>query len=74
MITDDLLPTAGQLTYVDLSATLNGSSSGVGLVGSVLTANYSALNGPLEPGASAVLRFRAAIDAGLSAGTIINTC
>jgi uncharacterized repeat protein (TIGR01451 family) len=73
VITDDLAPTTGQLFYVSASATLDGSASGVGLLGTVLTADYSALNGPLLPGASAVLRFRAVIDPGLSAGTIVNT-
>jgi uncharacterized repeat protein (TIGR01451 family) len=73
VVTDDLAPTTGQLSYVNLSATLNGSASGVALLGSVLTADYSALNGPLQPGSSVVLRFRAEIGAGLTSGTIVNT-
>ncbi|MFP6630741.1 MAG: OmpA family protein, partial [Myxococcota bacterium] len=75
VITDDLdAPVAGQLHYVAGSATLDGLPAGVVLLGSVLTADYSALYGPLQPGASAVLRFRAGIDAGLPiATTITNT-
>ncbi len=75
VITDDLdAPVAGQLGYVAGSATLNGLPAGVSAVGSVLTADYAGSHGPLEPGASAVLRFRAAIDPGLSIGTaIVNT-
>ena len=72
VITDDLdAPVAGQLQYVAGSGTLDGLPAGVALVGSVLTADYSALYGPLAPGASAVLRFRATIDAGLAIGTTI---
>jgi uncharacterized repeat protein (TIGR01451 family) len=72
VITDDLnAPTPGQLAYVAGSATLDGSASGVGLVGSVLSADYSALYGPLPPGDSVVLRFRATVDGSLAAGTTI---
>jgi uncharacterized repeat protein (TIGR01451 family)/fimbrial isopeptide formation D2 family protein len=71
-ITDDLdVPTAGQLTYVGASAAMNGSPVGVTVVGSVITADYSTSNGPLDPGASVVLRFRALIDSSLSAGTTV---
>jgi uncharacterized repeat protein (TIGR01451 family) len=73
VITDALdAPVANQLTYVAGSGTLDGLPAGVTLGGSVLTADYSALYGPLEPGASAVLRFRATIDAGLAIGTTID--
>jgi uncharacterized repeat protein (TIGR01451 family) len=72
VITDDLsLPTPGQLTYVDGSATMNGSLAGVNVAGSVITAGYSSAYGPLGPGESVVLRFRAVIDAGLSIGTTV---
>ncbi|MEN8181383.1 MAG: hypothetical protein ABFS46_02485 [Myxococcota bacterium] len=75
VITDDLdAPTPGQLGYVAGSATMNGSTSGLGFVGSLLTADYSALRGPLQPGESVVLRFRAVIDTRLTTGTtILNT-
>jgi large repetitive protein len=51
------------------SATLNGSAAGVSIVGSVLTADYSALNGALPPGGQIVLRFRARINPALPIGT-----
>ena len=60
---------AGRLTFVAGSATLDGSTAGVSYTGSVLTANYGA--GALAPGASAVLRFRAVLGAGLASGTTV---
>src|SRR6201998_1188222 len=70
VITDDLNSAgAGRLTFVNPAATMNGSTAGVTVVGSVLTANYSAVNGPLPPGQSIDVRFRAQIAAGLPAGT-----
>ena len=72
VITDDLdAPVPGQLAYVDLSATMNGSAAGVTVVGSLITANYSGEYGPLQPGESIVLRFRSVIDPGLAIGTTI---
>ncbi|MHC4093242.1 MAG: isopeptide-forming domain-containing fimbrial protein, partial [Planctomycetota bacterium] len=72
VITDDLdVPAPGQLTYVDPSATMNGSAAGVSFAGSVLTADYSGTHGPLQPGGSVVLRFRAVIDAALPLGTTV---
>ena len=72
VITDDLdVPVSGQLSYVAASATMNGTSAGVSVLGSVITANYWASSGPLQPGASVVLRFRAVIDSGLAMGTTI---
>jgi uncharacterized repeat protein (TIGR01451 family) len=72
VISDDLdVPIPGQLSYVDASATLNGSAAGVVVVGSIITADYSAGNGPLQPGESLVLRFRAEIDPGLAIGTTV---
>src|SRR5947209_11348515 len=50
---------AGALTYVAGSATMNGSPNGVRGVGNVITANYSATYGPLAPGGTIDLRFRA---------------
>ncbi len=75
VITDDLdAPVPGQLAYVPGSATLDGAVAGVSVLGSVITADYSTLNGPLAPGASTVLRFRATLDAGLAMGTnVTNT-
>src|SRR4029077_13086392 len=70
VITDDLSSAgAGRLTFVNPAATMNGSTAGVTVVGSVLTANYSSVNGPLQPGQSIDVRFRAQIAAGLPAGT-----
>src|SRR5882757_4550241 len=72
VITDDVNSAgAGRLTFVNPAATMNGSAAGVTVVGSLLTANYSAVNGPLQPGQSIDLRFRAQIAAGLPAGTTL---
>jgi uncharacterized repeat protein (TIGR01451 family) len=48
---------------------MNGSAAGVTIAGSLLTANYSAVNGPLQPGQSIDVRFRVQIAPGLPAGT-----
>jgi uncharacterized repeat protein (TIGR01451 family) len=72
VITDDLNSAgAGRLTFVNPAPTMNGSTAGVTVVGSVITANYSAVNGPLPPGQSIDVRFRAQIAAGIPAGTIL---
>jgi large repetitive protein len=72
VITDDLSSAgAGRLTFVNPAATMNGSTTGVTVVGSVLTADYSTSNGPLQPGQSIDVRFRAQIAAGLTAGTTL---
>jgi uncharacterized repeat protein (TIGR01451 family)/fimbrial isopeptide formation D2 family protein len=72
VITDDLNSAgAGRLTFVNPAPTMNGSTTGVTVAGSVLTANYSAVNGPLPPGQSIDVRFRAQIAAGLPAGTTL---
>jgi uncharacterized repeat protein (TIGR01451 family) len=72
VITDDLSTAgAGRLTFVNSTATMNGSTSGVSIVGSLLTANYSAVYGPLQPGQSIDVRFRANIASGLPAGTTL---
>ena len=62
VVTDDLGPLAGQVSYVDGSASLNGSAAGVAFAGSVLTADYASRYGNLPPGAEAVVRFRVQID------------
>jgi large repetitive protein len=70
VITDDLNASQpGQLTYVNGSATLNGTATGVTFAGSTITANYSA--GPLAPGEAAVLRFRTTLAPGLVDGTVV---
>jgi large repetitive protein len=72
VITDDLSSAgAGRLTFVNPAATMNGATAGVSTVGSLLTANYSSVNGPLQPGQSIDVRFRAHIAAGLPAGTTL---
>src|SRR5262249_35086653 len=58
----------GALTYVAGTATLNGSPTAVTVVGNVIVANYS---GPLAPGATIDLRFRATLGSTLTAGTIV---
>jgi uncharacterized repeat protein (TIGR01451 family)/fimbrial isopeptide formation D2 family protein len=70
VVTDDLSSTgAGRLTFVNPAATMNGSTTGISIAGSLLTANYSAVYGPLQPGQSIDVRFRVQIAAGLPAGT-----
>jgi uncharacterized repeat protein (TIGR01451 family) len=72
VITDDLSTAgAGRLTFVNGSATMNGYTAGVSIAGSLLTANYSAVYGPLQPGQSIDVRFRANIASGLPAGTTL---
>src|SRR5207244_2402451 len=72
VITDDLSTAgAGRLTFVNPPATMNGSTTGISISGSVLTANYSAVYGPLEPGQSIDVRFRVQIASGLPAGTTL---
>ena len=69
-IVDDLdIPIPGYLTYVDQSATMNGQTAGVTFAGTVLTADYSTLYGPLNSGETIVLRFRAVMDPNLVDGT-----
>src|SRR5207247_10798521 len=71
VITDDLNGTRpGQLAYVNLSGTVNGSAAGVSFAGSTITVDYGAVNGPLAPGAAAVPTFRAPPDSTLSVGTL----
>src|SRR6185437_10434442 len=72
VITDDLSSAGvGRLTFVNPAATMNGSTTGVTVAGSVLTADYSTSNGPLQPGQSIDVRFRAQIAAGVPAGTTL---
>jgi len=49
----------------------DGSTTGISIAGSLLTANYSAVYGPLQPGQSIDVRFRVQIASGLSAGTTL---
>src|SRR5260370_6181711 len=72
VITDDLSSAgAGRLPVVNPAATMNGSTAGVSVVGSVITADYSTSNAPLQPGQSIDIKFRAQIAAGLPAGTTL---
>src|SRR5262249_4229236 len=73
VITDDLSSAgAGRLPFVNPPApTMNGSTTGVTIAGSVLTADYSTSNGPLQPGQSIDVRFRVQIAAGLAVGTTL---
>ncbi len=63
--------TPGYITYVDQSASLNGLTNGVSVAGQIITADYFTEYGPLQPGETAVLRFRAVIDPQLVEGTTI---
>jgi uncharacterized repeat protein (TIGR01451 family) len=72
VLTDDLAaPVPGYKTLVAGSATLNGAVTGVTVVGDLITADYSTTYGPLAPGASVTLRFRATLGAALPMGTIV---
>lgn len=71
VVTDDLGPLAGQVSYVAGSASLNGSAAGVAFVGSVLSADYAAQYGDLPPGAETVVRFRVRIAPTVATGTTI---
>ena len=58
VITDDVDPLSnGQLALVPGSATMNGLPGGVAEAGSLLTADYGTLYGPLGAGGSVTLRF-----------------
>jgi uncharacterized repeat protein (TIGR01451 family) len=72
VITDDLNSAGvGRLTLVNPAPTMNGLTTGVTVVGSVITADFSTPNGPLQPGQSIDLRFRVQIAAAVPAGTTI---
>jgi uncharacterized repeat protein (TIGR01451 family)/fimbrial isopeptide formation D2 family protein len=71
VITDDLAPLAGQVTYVAGSGTLNSSTTGVSYAGSLLTADYASQYGDLASGAITVVRFRVLIEPTLPLGTTI---
>jgi uncharacterized repeat protein (TIGR01451 family) len=69
VITDNLDGSGpGQLLYVNGSATLNGTTAGVSVSGATITANLAA---PLNPGAFAVLRFRATLAPRLTDATVV---
>ncbi len=71
-ITDDLNAAGpGALTYVAGTATMNGSVTGVTVTGNIITANYSATYGPLAPGGTIDLRFRATLGSTLATGTTV---
>ena len=71
-IYDDLdVPVPGYLSYVADSATMNGLTDGVVFAGSLLTADYSAEYGALDPGAEIIVRFQATLDMNLVQGTIV---
>jgi uncharacterized repeat protein (TIGR01451 family)/fimbrial isopeptide formation D2 family protein len=72
VITDDISSAgAGRLTLVNPAPTMNGAATGVTVVGSVITADYSTTNGLLQPGQSIDLRFRAQIAAAVPTGTTL---
>jgi uncharacterized repeat protein (TIGR01451 family) len=75
VISDDIaVPMPGYLTFVDQSWSLNGSTTGITVVGSLLSADYSTTYGALQPGRAITLRFRAVLDSNLAIGTrVTNT-
>jgi uncharacterized repeat protein (TIGR01451 family) len=72
VITDNLNAAGpGALTYVNGTATMNGSPNGVTVAGNVITATYA---GPLAPAATIDLSFHATLGSTLAAGTkVTNT-
>ncbi len=69
VIRDDIaVPMPGYLTFVDQSWTLNNATTGITVVGTLLTADYSTTYGALPSGRSVTLRFRAVLDANLAEG------
>jgi len=71
-ITDDLdFVVPGYLTYVPLSATMNGLTDGVSFAGMTITADYFTEYGPLAPDETVVLRFRAIMNPNLLDGTTV---
>jgi uncharacterized repeat protein (TIGR01451 family)/fimbrial isopeptide formation D2 family protein len=71
VLIDDLTPIAGLASYVDGSASIDGSFADVTYTGSVLRADYGTAFGSLPVGESAVLRFRVQVEADLAIGTTI---
>jgi uncharacterized repeat protein (TIGR01451 family) len=71
VVTDDLGPMVGQVTYVAGSGIMNGSPAGVTYAGAVLFADYFAQYGNLPPGADAVVYFRVQIDPAAAIGTTL---
>src|SRR5215831_9551813 len=72
VITDNLNAAGpGALTYVNGTATMNGSPNGVSVAGNVISADYLAIYGPLAAGGTIDLRFRATLGSALTAGTIV---
>ncbi len=72
VITDDISSAgAGRLALVNPAPTMNGATTGVTVVGSVITADFSTSNGPLQPGQSVDLRFRVQIAAAVPTGTTL---
>jgi uncharacterized repeat protein (TIGR01451 family) len=70
VIRDDIaVPQAGYLEFVPGSWTMNGAAAGITVVDSLLTADYSTGNGPLQPGRSVLVRFQAVLNANLAIGT-----
>jgi uncharacterized repeat protein (TIGR01451 family) len=70
VIRDDIaVPQAGYLEFVPGSWTMNGAAAGITVVDSLLTADYSTGNGPLQPGRTVLLRFQAVLNANLAIGT-----
>jgi uncharacterized repeat protein (TIGR01451 family) len=71
-ITDDLdAINPGYLSYVPLSATMNGLQAGVSFAGTTITADYFNEYGALDPGQTISLRFRAVINPNLVDGTTV---
>src|SRR5262249_53754397 len=52
-------------------ATRNGWATGVSYTAPTLTADYGATYGPLAPGGTVTLRFRATLDPALALGTVV---
>ncbi|HUQ52735.1 MAG TPA: hypothetical protein VM692_10980, partial [Gammaproteobacteria bacterium] len=75
VVRDDIaVPQPGYLTFAAGSWSLNNSVNGVTVAGTLLTADYSTTYGPLPPGRTVTVRFRAVLDPSLAIGTrVTNT-
>lgn len=71
VVTDDLGPLLGLVSYVAGSGSLDGSAAGVSYAGSVLTADYGAQYGALPPGGVIEVHFRVQIAPATAIGTTI---
>jgi len=71
LVTDDLNGLLSLVDFVNASAVMDGSASGTSYAGGILSADYSATYGDLNPGDSFVVRFHMRINTAVAPGTTI---